>query len=203
MKTARHTILTTLLLAALLAAGAAAAQDGRWLIGVDGLSSFVDDNNDEDLVSIEEKAGGAALQFGYRFSPAFLLRLYAGGADHATNVGDIEIRFIGSLVEGVYLFRDGRDFRPYLFGGIGGFKLESQQDALLFDVEGAGISFGTGAHYLVSDGVSFHGSLRLEAVNWSKVTVTYSDPGGDVAIETPVEESGFASKLSFGVAFWL
>ncbi|MBU0740907.1 porin family protein [bacterium] len=195
--------LTILSLLALLVAGAAAAQDGRWLLGLDGLSSHVQDNNEEDLVSVDEQSGGAALQVGYRFSPAFMLRVYGGGADHATNISGIDIRFVSSLLEGVYLFGEGRAFRPYLFGGVGGYKLESQQDALLFAAEGAGISFGGGAHYLVGGSVSLHGSVRLEAVNWNKVTVTYSGSGGDVALETPVEESGFASKVTFGVAFWL
>ena len=194
----RRLLITTLLLT-LLAAGGAAAQDGRWLLGLDGLSSYVGDNNEEDTVSIDEQSGGAALQVGYRFSPNFMLRLYAGGASHPTNVGDIEIAFLSSLIEGVYVFRDGRDFRPYLFGGVGGFKLESQKDELVFAVEGGGVSFGTGAHYLVSGSVSLHGSLRLEAVNWNTATFAL----GDLAIEAPVEESGFASKLTFGVAFWL
>jgi len=195
--------LTILVIATILTAGVAAAQDGRWLIGLDGLSSHVEDNDEEDNISIEEQAGGAALQVGYRFSPSFMLRVYGGGANHPTSDPNIEIRFIGSLLEGVYLFGDGHAFRPYLFGGIGGFKLESQQDALLFAVEGAGISFGGGAHYLVSGSVSLHGSVRLEAVNWNKASVTYSGPGGDIAMEAPVEDSGFASKVTFGVAFWL
>ena len=192
-------LLTTTLLITLLAAGAAAAQDGRWLLGLDGLSSFVGDNDEEDAVSIEEQSGGAALQFGYRFTPTFMLRIYGGGASHPTSLENIEIAFLSSLIEGVYVFRDGQDFRPYHFGGIGGFKLESQQDELVFAIEGGGVSFGGGAHYLVSGSVSLHGSLRLEAVNWNTATVKL----GDVVIETPVEESGFASKLTFGVAFWL
>ncbi|MBC8423192.1 outer membrane beta-barrel protein [bacterium] len=195
----RRCLTLAILLTILLAAGAATAQDGRWLLGLDGLSSHVQDNNEEDLVSIDEQSGGAALQIGYRFSPAFMLRLYAGGASHPTSVGDIEIAFISSLIEGVYVFRDGAAFRPYLFGGLGGFKLESQADELVFALEGGGVSFGAGAHYLVSGSVSLHGSLRLEAVNWNTATVSL----GGVAIEAPVEESGFASKLTLGVAIWL
>lgn len=192
-------LLTTTLLITLLAAGAAAAQDGRWLLGLDGLSSYIGDNNEEDAVSIDEQSGGAALQFGYRFSPNFMLRLYAGGASHPTNVGDIEIALISSLIEGVYIFRDGRAFRPYLFGGLGGFKVESRHDDLVFGLEGGGVSFGAGAHYLLGDTVSLHGSLRLEAINWNTAAVSL----GGSTIEAPVEESGSASKVTFGVAFWL
>jgi hypothetical protein len=195
--------MTTLLLAALLAAGGAAAQDGRWLLGLDGLSSHIEDNNEEDIFVVDEQSGGLALQVGYRFSPSFMLRVYGGAAEHATNIDGIDIAFLGSLLEGVYLFGDGNAFRPYLFGGLGGFKLESRQDALLYEADGAGISFGGGAHYLLGGTVSLHGSLRLEAVNWNNVSVTYEDDSGAVSIETPVEESGFASKVTLGVAFWL
>ena len=199
----RHAVILLLAFFALSAASVAAAMEDRWLIGLDGLSSHIDDNEDENNISVDEEAGGVGFQVGYRFSPTFMLRLYASAADHETNDADVTIRFGGAQFEAVYLFRDGRAFRPYLFGGLGGFMLESQQSSLLYEAEGAGLSFGTGAHYFVSGSVSLHGSLRLEAVNWNKVRATYSGPGGDIAVETPVEESGYASKLSLGVAFWL
>jgi len=195
--------LTALALAATLAANPAAAGD-RWLIGLDGLSSQIEDNNDEDSISVEEKASGGAVQIGYRLSPNFMLRIYGGGVDHPTSDPEVDIRFVSGLFEGVYLFREGQSFRPYMFGGTGGFTLESQQESLLYKAEGWGVSFGGGAHYLVSSRVSLHGSLRLEAVNWNKVSVTYTAPdGSELAVETPVEESGFASKVTLGVAFWL
>ena len=199
----RTSSLTALALATALTASQVAAGD-RWLIGLDGLSSHIEDNNDEDSISVDEKASGGALQIGYRFSPNFMLRIYGGTADHPTSDPKVDIRFGGGLFEGVYLYRDGQSLRPYMFGGVGGFGLESQQASLLYKAEGAGVSFGGGLHYLVSRRVSLHGSLRLEAVNWNTVSVTYTAPdGGELAVETPVEESGFASKVTFGVAFWL
>ncbi len=196
-------LFAALAIALVLAAGGAAAQDGRWMIGLDGLSSHIGDNDDEPAISVDEQAGGGALQVGYRFSPTFMLRLYGGGADHGTSDPDIDIRFMSSFLEGVFLFGESRPFRPYLFGGLGGFQLESQQGDLLFEANGAGISFGAGAHYLVGRSVSLHGSLRLEAVNWDKASVTYEAPDGStLSVETPVDDSGFASKLTLGVAFW-
>ncbi len=151
----RTLTLTALALAATLVVSEAAAGD-RWLIGLDGVNSHIEDNSDEDSISVDEKASGGALQIGYRFSPNFMLRIYGGTADHPTSDPKVDIRF------------------------------------------------GGGLHYLVSRRVSLHGSLRLEAVNWNTVSVTYTAPdGGELAVETPVEESGFASKVTFGVAFWL
>jgi opacity protein-like surface antigen len=199
----RALILIALALAACLAAAPAAA-GGRWMLGLDGLSSNIQDNNEEDNISVEEKAGGVGFHVGYRFSPSFMLRLYGGSADHATTNPDVDIRFGSGLLELAYLFREGQAFRPYLFGGAGGFTLESQQESLLFKAEGAGVSFGGGVNYHVSKTISLHGSLRLEAVNWSKLsaTITLND-GSELAGATPIEDSGFASKATFGVAFWL
>ncbi len=201
--TVSRTILALALLAILSAPTIAEAGD-RWLLGLDGLSSHVGDNDEEDIVSIEETAGGGALQFGYFLNPNFMLRIYGGGANHATSDSGLEIVFAGGLFEAVYMFRAERAWRPYVFGGLGGFSIESQQESLTYEATGAGVSFGLGACYALGRTVHLHGSMRLEAVNWEQVSVTYTLPDGtDLAVETPVEDSGLASKLTLGLVFRL
>lgn len=198
-----RTILTTVLLALLLAPGAAEA-GGRWLIGLDGLSSRVEDNDQEDAVSIEETAGGGGIQIGYFLNRNLLLRLYVGGADHATSDSDVEIVFAGGLIEAAYLFRAEHALRPYVFGGMGGFAIDSQRESLEYQAQGVGTGLGLGVFYDLGRRVSLHGSLRIEAVNWETVSVTYTAPGGtEVDVETPVEDSGLASKLTLGLAIRL
>ena len=176
-----------------------ASAGGRWLIGLDGLSSRVEDNDAEDALSVEEQADGVGLQIGYNLNPNFMLRLYVGGADHATSDEDLEIVFAGGLLEAVYVFRAGRALRPYVFGGIGGFGIESRQDHLTYQAEGVATGFGVGAFYDLGRRFALHGSLRLEAVNWETVNVTYHQDGGsELIIETPVEDSGLATKATLG-----
>lgn len=189
----------------LLLAGAACAQEGRWMIGLDALSSSIGKNDNASTVVVDESAPGVGFQAGYLFTPTFMVRLYAGSADHHTNDPNVDIRFGGGTVDAVYLFSPGAKVRPYVFGGVGGFKLESQQaSALSYSAEGGGAALGAGLHVMLGRKVSLHGSLRFEAVNWNKVTATYTASNGSQAIvSTPVDENGNAAKFTVGLSVWL
>jgi hypothetical protein len=204
IRTTRHLFVAIAVAAAVAAINArpAAAWNGRWCVGLEALSSHVGKSDEADAVTIETNAGGGGMQVGYLVSPSFMVRMWAGAADHETSDPDVTIRFGGGSFDAVYLFRPGTTFRPYVFGGVGGYMAESQQDDLTYDVSGPGIAFGGGAHLQLANHWTLHGSLRLESINWDTATVTYDGPDGDVQIESPIDDSGWASRVSVGIAAW-
>ncbi|MDO9171797.1 MAG: outer membrane beta-barrel protein [bacterium] len=204
-RTLRHVTAIVLLICLAAAAPAAAEGDfgGRWLLGFDIVSSTVGANEDAATLFIEETAPGAGLQIGYLFTPNFQVRLFAAAAEHETSDPDVKIRVGGGTFDAVYLFRAGQKVRPYVFGGLGGFTVESQQADLLYKAEGPGMALGGGVHVMLSRKVSLHGALRYEAINWDKVTATYEGSGGSTSVTVPVDEEGTAGKVLVGVVFWL
>lgn len=180
----------------------AARDENPWMIGLDFLANHAGDEDDYQDFSIDEKGGGAALQFGYRFTPRFLLRLYLSGAKHETDYADVDVTFSGGLIEAMYLFRPDEAFRPYLFGGVGGFKAEAKEEVFTYSTEGPGASFGAGLYYWFTPHVSLHSSVRLEAVNWDKTTYSIDTGIATIEAEVPVDDEGSAAKFTLGMAFW-
>jgi hypothetical protein len=197
----------TVTLTAALGAVPAQAQmaDHRWLLGVDLVAGTVGENEDAepDAIIIDEKAGGLGLQFGYMLKPSFMLRLTAVGADHETSDPDVTIRFGGGTLDAVFLFREGKPFRPYLFAGVGGYQAQSQQDDVIYEIRGPGVAFGAGMHLRLGSRATLHGALRVEAINWEEARVLLDLPGGDLEVDAPIDEEGWASKVMLGVGFWL
>ena len=178
--------------------------DQRWMIGVDTIANTLGENNDQDNVHIDEEGTGGGFQVGYLLSPRFQLRLYTSAADHGTNFTETELRLTGGSLEVAYLFRTDTNFRPYLSGGVGGFKLESRQGDLSYEADGGGMSFGAGAHWHLGKVVAIHFSGRLEAINWDSQRAILELPSGDeITVEGPIDESGGVAKFTLGLAFWL
>ncbi len=133
-----------------------------------------------------------------------MLRLYVAGAEHPTSVEGTDLLIAGGSFDLVAFLGGHPRFRPYLFGGLGGFEMESQQPNLTLSTEGVAVAFGAGCHYHLGGLVSLHGSARVEAINWNKSRATLYFPNGtNIVTETVVSESGTAAKLTLGVAFWL
>ncbi|MDO9170305.1 MAG: outer membrane beta-barrel protein, partial [bacterium] len=151
-----RTLAGLFLLTAFAAVASAADYDfgGRWLLGFDAVSSTVGANEDAADLLIEETAPGVGLQIGYLFTPNFQLRLFAAAAEHETSDPDVKIQVGGGTLDAVYLFRAGQKIRPYVFGGLGGFTVESQQADLLYKAEGPGMALGGGVHVMLSRKVS-------------------------------------------------
>ncbi len=200
----RTALITTLLL--LIALGATADDrypHGRWTIGLDAMRSWIEENSDDDAVSVEEVADGGALQVGWMASPNIQLRLYSGAAEHSSADDERTFRYGAGTIDLVYLFRRGATFRPYLAGGLGGFHIESQTDAVRFESDGAGTAFGAGFHLHLNRRLALHGQLRLETVNWeTNRAIAVMPDGSEVTVETPVEDSGASGKASIGGMFW-
>ncbi len=188
-----------------LAVGAvrpAGAWTGRWTVGLEALTSHVGESNDAADLTIDPDAGGGGLQLGYLVAPSFLVRLWVGAAEHGTSDRDVKISFGGGTFDAVYLFRPGARLRPYLFGGVGGYVAESQQSDLVYDVLGPGMAFGGGLYAQIASHWTLHGSVRLESINWETERVTYDGPDGEVVIESPIDDSGWAARTSLGLAVW-
>lgn len=196
--------LGVLLLPLLIAVGAAPAQQGRWLVGLDGVWSTIGENDDAVEIIVDETAPGAGFQAGYLITPGFMLRLYGAAADHATNDAGIDLRFGGGTIDAVFLFRAGHGTRPYLFGGLGGYSLESRRGRFTYKTEGPGAAFGGGVQAMLGARVSLHGSWRIERVYWKEASATYIAPGGGTTtITVPIDESGWANKFTLGLGVWL
>ncbi len=197
-------VLCLLLPAVMPLADAAIAQDGRWMLGFDLLADSVGGDDDPDALTITDPAFGAALQIGYLFTPSLQLRLYAASADHETSDADVDIRVGGGTFDLAYVFRPGAAVRPFLAGGLGGFRAEAQDDAFEYAAEGSAMSFSGGMHVLLGRKVTFHTQARLEVINWNEAQATLNLPDGSSQTFTaPIDDSGGAFKVSVGVCLWL
>lgn len=181
----------------------AQAPEHRWLLGLDLAASTVADNEESEDIVIDQKAGGLGLQLGFLLKPSFMLRFCATAADHETSDPDVTIRLGGGTLDAVFLFREGRPFRPYLFAGVGGYQAESRQEELVYEIRGPGVAMGAGAHLRLGARATLHGALRVEAINWEKARVTWDQPGGSIEVEAPIDEEGWTSKVMLGVGIWL
>lgn len=183
-------------------AHAAIPTEDPWVIGLDGLGNTMGNDEPNDDFQIEENGGGAAIQIGYLFGPSFLLRFYGAGAVHQTSNPEVDVSFSGGLIEAAYLFRPDSAFRPYLFGGLGGFRAESQEDAFTYSTEGPGVSFGGGLYWFFHRHFALHSSTRLEAVNWDTVELSVETASGTIVVEGPADDSGSALKFTLGLSVW-
>jgi len=174
----------------------------RWLIGLDIAATTLSTNAQADGIIIDAKAAGPALQVGWLWKPCLMVRAAAGAADYGTNLPDVKIRVGGGTIDAVFLFREGRTFRPYLFAGVGGYEALSRRDNLAYAVSGTGLAFGTGAHLRLGRDVTLHGSVRVESVRWPETAVTLDGPDGPVPVAEPIDRDGWGSRVMIGLGWW-
>jgi hypothetical protein len=176
----------------------------RWMLGVDLVGNDLGEADDLDNLYIDSHGTGGAFQAGFLLSPRFQLRLYTSGAEHQTSLQGAQLYATGASLEVAYLFRPFTSFRPYVNGGLGGFRLESRQTNLEYRTDGGGFIFGGGAHWYLGKVVAIHFSARLEAVNWDSQRASLILPSGEsVVFEAPFDESGGMGKLTLGLSFWI
>jgi len=153
-------------------------------------------------VFVDEDGGGVTFLLGYGFTPAFALRFTASASEHKTTNPGIDVLYSNAIIEALYIFRAGRPFRPYLFGGIGGFNIESRNDPFRYTTEGPGTDLGAGFLFFPEKHFAIDVALRLEFVNWEKATAELLLGGDSFTVETPVEDEGSALKFLFGINYW-
>lgn len=213
MKSSDHlgaAVLSAALAALVLAASphfAAAATDG-FFVGAALHSSHIGAQDPIDdpapgSVFVDENGAGLSLSVGHGISTEVPIRLVLSGGEHKTTDPDVDFRMASLTLEIAYLFNGGQPLRPYLFGGVGVFAIESQRDALRFETTGPGGVFGGGLLYFVSEHFAFDLALRGELINWKRSRAELILPGGSAAVvQTPIEEKGSAAKFMFGGSVW-
>lgn len=213
MREIRHAVFSACLAGMALAprpaaaAPPAATTDG-FFIGLDVHSSHI--GSDEPTagapagtVFVEETGSGGSLRIGHGITPAFALRIALCGAEHKTTDPDVEIRYGSLTLDGVYHFRAGQPLRPYLFGGLGGFSIESRRAALRFETTGPGAVFGGGLLYFLGEHFALDFGLRGDLINWKKSTAeAVRSDGTSFTVEQPIEEEGSAAQFLFGASWW-
>jgi len=200
---------TVLVLMLLMIAGVSLASEtdpfpyGRWQIGLDIQHNQLGDDQSRDEISFESEAPGAGIHVGVMVARRLMLRLHATESNHPTNEPDVSIRYAGVSIDLLYMFREDQVLRPYIFGGLGGYDLQSIQDNLTFDTVGGAMTFGIGGYWWMSQSFSLHSQARVEAINWLNTTAVLDRPDGStVTTETLIQDSGVAGSLSLGVAYW-
>ncbi len=154
-------------------------------------------------VFIDRNGGGAIMKLGWGFTPRFGLRLMVSGASHATSDPDIDVIYSSGTIEAVYYFREGEPLRPEIFGGLGGFSVESRDGGYDYKTTGGGAVFGGGIAYFLSRDFALDFELRADLVNWDTNTARIDLGGGnEVVVETPIDEDGSAVHFAFGGTWW-
>lgn len=190
------------------AAAAATADTEGFFLGFGLHASVVGTNDPPDNAPVgsafvEEEGGGVALTLAYGLTPRFATRVALSGTSHETTDPDVEVRFSSATLEAQYLFRESQPLRPYLFGGVGGFNLESQQDRFRYETTGPGLVFGAGLLYFLGEHFALDFALRADLINWEESTAeTVLPDGGTVQVSKPIEEEGSAAKFLFGAGWW-
>ena len=194
--------------AALSPLAAAAAEGTRgFSLALDAHRSHIgaDDpaaGSPDDALFVDEVGNGGSLSLGWGFTPTFTLRLVMTGSRHETTRDDVDLRLTGITLEAVHYFQPGRPLRPYVFGGLGGFRGESQDDPFTWESEGGAVVFGAGLAYFLSRDFAFTFAARGEAINWDKTPATLALPGGGTLVsEQPVDEGGLAGKFAVGMGW--
>ncbi|NNF06313.1 MAG: outer membrane beta-barrel protein [Candidatus Eisenbacteria bacterium] len=177
-----------------------------WHLGIHFLSNNIGTERpvSENAFAVEEDGGGGSLFIGYDFTPVFGLRLAFANARHETNFVNNEVDHASATLEAHFRFNEGRQTRPYLFGGIGGASLINAAEPIETEVTGGVAVLGGGVQYQFSRRFSLDFGARLDMINWNEVRVTAEGNNGDrIELSDPVEEDGSAFKLMLGLVWHL
>lgn len=154
---------------------------------------------DPNSVFVEEVGHGLSLNLGYTFTPMFALRLAMGSAIHGTNQEGVEITRGSGVLEAHLRFLPEERARPYLVGGLGGTRLVTDREAYDVETSGGVAVIGGGVLFNLTERFVLDLSTRLELINWEKVEVRMTTPGGtEVGLENPVDENGSAAIVRVG-----
>lgn len=167
-----------------------------------------------DDVFIGENAPGGTILFAYGLTPKFALRAAISGAGHESTEPNVDFHFGSLTIEAAFIFREGSDVRPYVYGGLGAFQLESNDGSGLvgvlpteakFDYEtnGPGMDFGGGLCSFIGDHFVFDAGLRFDLIRWEDETAKWTlQDGSTIVVNDVVDEDGTAAKLLLGAGWW-
>jgi hypothetical protein len=165
----------------LLAAPAGAQEEGRdrgFYLGMRFASSALGvDDNGESGFFIKEGGGGVQLFTGYSFNPVFSLQLELGVA---------------------YRFAPGKDFRPYIKGGLGGYGLVLTDNQSEVRIDGGGVPLGGGFDFFFSRHFSLGVDFTYNIITYNKVTVDL----GEFTAGFDIDEDGAQSSLGLALTYY-
>ena len=151
---------------------------------------------------IEEGGQGLTFLGGYAFTPRFGMRLTAGTAAHRTTQAAVEVYQSSVVLEAHYRFLPRERARPYVFGGLGGTDVRTDQQGFHVQTSGALAVLGVGVLYDLTGHLVADLTVRLDQINWNSVKVTQDLPNGaSTQLESPIEETGSAGKLMLGLVW--
>jgi len=185
-----------------LAAPAGAQEEGRdrgFYLGLRFAASGlgVDDDGASGFF-VKDDGGGVQLFTGYSFNPVFSLQLELGVAGHETSVQAIDAAFGSVALLAHYRFAPGRDFRPYIKGGLGGYGLVLTDNQAEVRIEGGGVPIGGGFDFFFSRHFSLGVDFTYNIITYNKVTVDL----GEFTAGFDIDEDGAQSSLGLALAYY-
>lgn len=187
--------------------GTAGAEAPGFILGLDLHTSHIGteeetETSPDNSVFVNDTGGGLALILGYAFTPEFFVRFNLCASGHETNREDVHVAYANGTVEAGYLFRAREEVRPFLYGGVGGFVLESRHDDWRYETNGPGVTFGGGIYWFLTPSSALDFGVRLEFMNWEETTAETEVGHTTVAVQVPVDEDGSAAKVHAGWSYW-
>jgi outer membrane protein W len=176
----------------------AGVRDKGFLLGLRlyGSSLHVDDEADSDFF-IKDEGGGIHLEFGYSFNPVFSLELSLGGAAHETSDPRIDATLAMFQIFAKYRFVPGRDFRPYIKGGLGGYELRLEEENVNASIEGGGLAFGGGFDYFLTPHFSLGMDITHNVINYEEFNIA----AGGFSVGMEIDEEGSMTSLGLNLTF--
>jgi opacity protein-like surface antigen len=161
-------------------------------------------NHNPENVYIDDGGGGIAFHLGYAFTPCFALQLAFGTLVHDTSVEGLEVAHSSLVLEAHYRFLPGQRARPYVFAGLGGTTLEARSDDYDSEVDGGMAAVGMGMHVFMTRHLLLDLAGRLDLMNWDRIRMRRERADGTtIQLDRPVDESGLALDLRFGILWQL
>ena len=196
MKT--HLAIATLATALALTTTAGAHEITRekgFYLGLRISSSNLHTDDETQDFRVESNGGGLVLLAGYSFNRVFSLELDITGAGHQTTNPDITANFGGFELLAHYRWRPGRNFRPYVKGGLGVYGVTLQGNGDSVNVTGGGVPLGGGFDYFFTNHFSLGLDLTHHIIEYNQVEV---DLGGST-VGFDIDEDG--AQTALGLAF--
>jgi len=186
----------------LLATPARAQEEGRdkgFYLGLRFAASGLGvDDDGESGFFVKDDGGGVQLFTGYSFNPVFSLQLELGVASHETSVQAIDAGFGSFAILAHYRFAPGKNFRPFIKGGLGGYGLVLTDNQTEVRVEGGGAPIGGGFDFFFSRHFSLGVDFTYNIITYNKVTVDL----GEVTAGFDIDEDGAQSSLGLALTYY-
>jgi hypothetical protein len=157
-------------------------------------SNLHTDDETQDFF-VKPDGGAFVLLAGYSLNRVFSLELDIIGAGHQTSDPNIDASFAGFELFAHYRWRPGRNFRPYIKGGLGVYGVTLRDSSNRVSVGGGGVPLGGGFDYFFTNHFSLGIDLTHHIIGYSQAEI---DLGGNT-VGFDIDENG--AQTALGLAF--